>query len=484
MTVLWPVRGEVPIEPPDGGTGINNVSIVLLGRDRAVPVPARRRRRGGHRPALLAAGLPRLDLLKVAHHGSRTATTQAFVDAVRPRIAIASAGAGNPYGHPTRQTLERLASRGRGRLPHGPGRDGPSTFTAGGHRVRAEGAAASRRPWPDRRRAAADRGPHAIPRRRPSPFAAPSRRPRSCPSASRRRPRPADAADRPTAARPGSAATVGYHRVDDGPPARGGRLPPALPRSPGLVRAARARRRGGRRLAGGADRGRGIAVDRRLVEAAALLHDVDKVLPADDPARALPPRRGLGGLAHPARATRSWHAPSPATRSPGSSTARPPALGGFATREERIVAYADKRAGQRLESMDARFASWRRRYPEDPRRPIDRLGRRGRGIASAARRASRGGCLPGRRRRPADVRRLPGPATPCAAARLARMTVSPLAYVLGRRRAVGRPGGRSRSPRRLARGDRRRRWSAGICAATRAGRDPGRADSTSAWPRR
>src|SRR6185503_10416360 len=35
----------------------------------------------------------------------------------------------------------------------------------------------------------------------------------------------------------------------------------------------------------------------------------------------------------------------------------------FASREERIVAYADKRAGQRLESMDARFASWRRRYP-------------------------------------------------------------------------------------------------------------------------
>jgi hypothetical protein len=28
-----------------------------------------------------------------------------------------------------------------------------------------------------------------------------------------------------------------------------------------------------------------------------------------------------------------------------------------------IVAYADKRGGQRLESMDARFASWRRRYP-------------------------------------------------------------------------------------------------------------------------
>ena len=35
----------------------------------------------------------------------------------------------------------------------------------------------------------------------------------------------------------------------------------------------------------------------------------------------------------------------------------------FASREERIVAYADKRAGQRLESMAARFGSWARRYP-------------------------------------------------------------------------------------------------------------------------
>ena len=34
-----------------------------------------------------------------------------------------------------------------------------------------------------------------------------------------------------------------------------------------------------------------------------------------------------------------------------------------ASHEDRVVAYADKRAGQRLESMDARFTTWRRRYP-------------------------------------------------------------------------------------------------------------------------
>ena len=68
-------------------------------------------------PSLLEQRLPRLDLLKVAHHGSRTATTQAFVDAVRPKVAVASAGAGNPYGHPARATLDRLAGGGRPRVP-------------------------------------------------------------------------------------------------------------------------------------------------------------------------------------------------------------------------------------------------------------------------------------------------------------------------------------------------------------------------------
>ena len=109
---------------------------------------------------------------------------------------------------------------------------------------------------------------------------------------------------------------------------------------------------------------RGTAVDRRLVESAALLHDADKALPADDPARAL--RHGDGSaawltrLGHPelARAV----AGHPVTRMLDGERYRRWAA--FASREERIVAYADRRAGQRLVSMDARFASWRRRYSQ------------------------------------------------------------------------------------------------------------------------
>ena len=109
--------------------------------------------------------------------------------------------------------------------------------------------------------------------------------------------------------------------------------------------------------------GRGTPVDRRLVEAAALLHDVDKTLPPDDPARALP--HGDGSAAwvtrhgHPelARAV----AGHPVTRLLDGE--RYKRWAAFASREERIVAYADRRAQQRLVSMDARFESWRRRYP-------------------------------------------------------------------------------------------------------------------------
>jgi hypothetical protein len=114
----------------------------------------------------------------------------------------------------------------------------------------------------------------------------------------------------------------------------------------------------------------GRSLDRRLVEAAALLHDVDKlerVKPQVDGlvhgegsaywlARQGYPELGPAIVGHPVTRLadgawfESWFA--------------------SATPEALIVAYADKRAGQRLESMAERFASWERRYP-----PAERAGR-------------------------------------------------------------------------------------------------------------
>jgi competence protein ComEC len=54
----------------------------------------------------------RAHVLKVAHHGSRTSSSPAFLDAVQPRVALVSVGAGNVYGHPSAEVLRALALRG------------------------------------------------------------------------------------------------------------------------------------------------------------------------------------------------------------------------------------------------------------------------------------------------------------------------------------------------------------------------------------
>ncbi len=92
---------------------INNQSAVLLvergGRralltgDIGAPTEA----------ALAASGaIARVDALKVAHHGSRTSTTPAFLEAARPRVALLSCGRRNRFGHPAAVTLATLSRSG------------------------------------------------------------------------------------------------------------------------------------------------------------------------------------------------------------------------------------------------------------------------------------------------------------------------------------------------------------------------------------
>jgi len=128
---------------------------------------------------------------------------------------------------------------------------------------------------------------------------------------------------------------------------------------------------------------RGIDVDRRIVESAALLHDMDKTLPADHPLKPLghgdAGARWLSDHGH-AELSRPV-ANHPVTRLSDESRYR--RWASFASREERIVAYADKRAEARLVSLDRRFGRWVQRYP-DVLRARSRADRLERDVCSAA----------------------------------------------------------------------------------------------------
>ena len=76
-------------------------------------------------------------ILKVPHHGSATSSSTPFLDALRPDIAVISAGRGNPFGHPVPVVLARYrdvgsaiyrtdhdgADHGGDRWNHGAGED-------------------------------------------------------------------------------------------------------------------------------------------------------------------------------------------------------------------------------------------------------------------------------------------------------------------------------------------------------------------------
>jgi competence protein ComEC len=72
-------------------------------------------------------------ILKVAHHGSRTSTSQELLDHWRPQVAVISCGRDNPFGHPAPEVLRRLESTGT--RVYRTDRDGQITIDTDGRTV-------------------------------------------------------------------------------------------------------------------------------------------------------------------------------------------------------------------------------------------------------------------------------------------------------------------------------------------------------------
>jgi competence protein ComEC len=131
-TVLWP-RASAKAETRSR----NNDSIVL-------------RLRFGERSILLTGDIesfaeaavlsgafgPPVDVVKVAHHGSKTSSTDSFVSATRPKFAIISVGQNSMFGHPHREVVERWQNTGAEVLTTG--KSGMITVTTDGKDLRVE----------------------------------------------------------------------------------------------------------------------------------------------------------------------------------------------------------------------------------------------------------------------------------------------------------------------------------------------------------
>lgn len=112
LTILWPRHPQEPFLKRTRSDANSNSIVAKLTYGKTAFLFT-----GDAEPDTEATLLRKdLDLsstvLKVGHHGGKHSSTRAFLAAVRPKAAVISCGAGNEYGHPTREVLRRLGTVG------------------------------------------------------------------------------------------------------------------------------------------------------------------------------------------------------------------------------------------------------------------------------------------------------------------------------------------------------------------------------------
>lgn len=110
LTVLAPSEPSFTKDQMKSGGNVTNANAIVMRLDYgdfSMLLPGDAEDQTEHRMLTRDLNL-KADVLKVAHHGSKYATSQDFGDRVKPQVAIVSCGEWNRYGHPAQVVLDRL----------------------------------------------------------------------------------------------------------------------------------------------------------------------------------------------------------------------------------------------------------------------------------------------------------------------------------------------------------------------------------------
>lgn len=105
-------RVEVLHPKPDGPGGNDDSVVIRVAFGRRVLLFTGDIEAGGERSILEADPDLRADVVKVAHHGSRTSSIDRFVESAKAKIAVISVGRNSPFGHPNGEVVERWLGSG------------------------------------------------------------------------------------------------------------------------------------------------------------------------------------------------------------------------------------------------------------------------------------------------------------------------------------------------------------------------------------
>jgi competence protein ComEC len=108
VEVLYPLATDDPVAVSDNDHSVV-LRIIMGSRSFLLTGDIERR---AEAELVSSGGTLAADLIKVAHHGSRTSSTQSFIDAVGAKYAVISVGSSSRFGHPHAEVVDRWTASG------------------------------------------------------------------------------------------------------------------------------------------------------------------------------------------------------------------------------------------------------------------------------------------------------------------------------------------------------------------------------------